>query len=137
MRFIYLAMAMVLLFSAVPIIANADSSQDSYHDCMDKGGVSNFEWQKCGADYVSREDTKLNIVWKRAVATASSQTKSDLLEEQRAWLSYKDEACKFFTNGEFGREGQVIHFFACKAEIINKRTRELEAYTACWTDGVC
>jgi uncharacterized protein YecT (DUF1311 family) len=48
-----------------------------------------------------------------------------LLREQRAWITYKDSACQFFTSDEFGREGIVLHFGQCKAQIIADRVGAL------------
>lgn len=127
------AAAMLLFMTA----AGADTSWDSFNDCTGKSGATNADWQKCGVDYVAREDKKLNTSWKKAFDAAGPLTKTDLLEEQRAWISYKEKACNFFSNGEQGREGQVLHIFSCKAAVIDQRIKELEDYRECWAEGAC
>lgn len=48
------------------------------------------------------------------------------LKEQRAWISFKDDACRYFDNHpDFGREGTVIHYGECKANVIASRVRAL------------
>lgn len=131
------AVTMLLSLFLATTVAGADASWDSFNDCTSQAGVKNSDLKECGVAYVSREDAKLNEVWKIAFGVAGPLTKSDLLDEQRAWISYKEKACNFFYNGEQGREGQVLHIFACKAAVIDQRIKELEAYRACWADGTC
>jgi uncharacterized protein YecT (DUF1311 family) len=87
-------------------------------------------WAACGGEWVAREDARLNAAWKRLYAASGSATKKDLLEEQRAWNAFKDKACQFYANGDFGREGQVLHFPSCRAELIARRIATLDSYGA-------
>lgn len=98
---------------------------------VDRGSDgTNPAWAACGRDWVAREDAKLNAAWKRLLAASGPATRRDLLEEQRAWNAFMQKACRFYDNGEFGREGQVLHFPACRARIIAERTATLDSYGA-------
>ncbi|KAA3506309.1 lysozyme inhibitor LprI family protein, partial [Agrobacterium rosae] len=55
--------------------------------------------------------------------------KEHLLIEQRLWNAYKDSSCNFY-NSDFGREGQVIHFPACRASVIERRIKDLENFSS-------
>ncbi len=117
--------AVFLLIGATmhPVAADA-----IYNRCIDQSDGTNFAWAECGGEWVKREDEKLNATWKKVFAQVEGQSRTDLLAEQRLWIAYKDSACTFYANGDWGREGQVLHYAACRAGIIATRTRELEAY---------
>lgn len=93
-------------------------------------GWTNPAWAACGGEWVAREDAKLNATWKRLYEASEPNTKKNLLAEQRAWNAFKEKSCRFYGNGDFGREGQVLHFPACRAEVIARRTEALKRYEA-------
>jgi uncharacterized protein YecT (DUF1311 family) len=107
--------------------SGAAFADDAYDKCVDAGST-NTAWGECGGAFMKREDDKLNATWKRVYALTSDQTKTDLLDEQRAWVKFRESACKFYANGERGREGQVLSYPACVAGVISDRTKALEAY---------
>jgi uncharacterized protein YecT (DUF1311 family) len=119
-----LALALLLsLCAAVP--APAD---DLYDKCIEESDGTNLEWSRCGGAFIDREDARLNATWKRVLALTSDQTKKDLLAEQRAWNTFKERSCRFYANGEWGREGTVVHFLLCRAAVIADRVKALEFY---------
>lgn len=117
-RFVFL----LPFFLAAPAMAD-----EAYDKCIDTTS-SNTEWAECGAALLKREDDRLNVVWKRVYAIPDEKTRADLLAEQRSWNAYKEKSCLLFANGEWGREGQVLHYPACRAEVIAERTKALQAY---------
>jgi uncharacterized protein YecT (DUF1311 family) len=116
-------LALVALLAAPPALAD-----DAYDKCMDDSDGSNPAWAACGDELIRREDAKLNATWKRVFAETGDETKKDLLAEQRAWNAFKERSCKFYVNGEWGREGSVVHFMLCRAAVIAARTQALEYY---------
>lgn len=113
--------------SFVMAIATGANADEKYDKCMD-AAETNADFGDCGDAFVKREDAKLNATWKELHGAATGQTKKDLLAEQRLWVSFKESACKFYANGDWGREGQVIDAPACMATIIADRTEELKSY---------
>ncbi|MFP4539279.1 MAG: lysozyme inhibitor LprI family protein [Dichotomicrobium sp.] len=115
--------------AAIVIVGLATSARadDRYDKCM-QGAETNAEFGKCGEEWIKREDAKLNATWKRLHGAATGQTKKDLLAEQRLWIAFRESACKFYANGDWGRESQVIDALACQAGLIADRTKELEEY---------
>lgn len=103
------------------------SAETTWRDCVDKT-TTNMEWGACSGDYIRSADQALNAAWKQLMAAAQGQTKADLIAEEKAWIAYRETACKFYLNGDYGREGQVLHGPACIASLIEKRTTELNAY---------
>lgn len=113
----------------VPSFAPA-VADEAYKRCIDNSNGTNPAWAACGAEWIAREDAKLNAAWKRLLAASGPAVRKDLLEEQRAWNAFKEKSCRFYDNGEFGREGQVLHFPSCRAELIAQRTATLDGYGA-------
>ncbi len=120
-RVLALAASIGVLFAAERSVADS-----AYDACMAKA-TSNVDFSTCGGEWNAREDAKLNATWKKVFALTSGQTKTDLLAEQRAWVAFKEKACAFYANGDWGREGMVIDHPACTAQIIADRTKSLEA----------
>ena len=121
MKHIFLALILVLP-------AGFASADEMYDKCLDGADGTNPAFAKCGGDWVARADTALNAAWNELYGDAEQATKKDLLAEQRLWNAYKEQSCQFLANGEWGREGQVIHFPACRAEVIETRTKQLKYY---------
>lgn len=111
------------------ILSSSNAIADALYDqCIDASGSTNQGFAKCGGDWVARADAALNKIWKELYSDSSGQTRIDLLAEQRLWNDYKEVSCKFLDNGDFGREGQVIHFPVCRAGVIEERINQLERY---------
>ncbi|MDP9839020.1 uncharacterized protein YecT (DUF1311 family) [Neorhizobium huautlense] len=116
---------LALLFLAPASYAAGD---DLYDKCMAEADGTNPGFGKCGGEWVARADAKLNAVWKEVYSNLEDASKKDMLAEQRLWNAYKEKSCDFFANGDFGREGQVIHFPACRAQTIEARIKQLEQF---------
>jgi uncharacterized protein YecT (DUF1311 family) len=104
--------------------ATPASADDAYSYCLDISSTS-LEWGECGEALLERLDAALNTAWRGAKASVDQQTQKDLLVEQRAWLKFRDSSCRFWANGSFGRDGQVLHFIQCRAEITKTRISDL------------
>lgn len=103
---------------------SAARADEAYDACM-KTATTNFDFGECGGAYMKRADAALNAAWKKVYPLASGQTAKDLLAEEQAWIAYKEKSCLLYANGDSGREGQVISFPACRAGVIEERTKDL------------
>jgi uncharacterized protein YecT (DUF1311 family) len=122
-------MAILGLLSGVLLLGSASSAADIWQQCIGNT-ATNVEWGGCSATYLKRLDDGLNAAWKKACASLDDeQSRASLLQEQRAWLKFRDASCQYYANGSFGREGQVLHFAACRGAIIEARITDL--------NGVC
>lgn len=108
-----------------PALADAE-----YERCIDRSDGTNPAWGACGGAWVAREDRLLNETWRRLLPKLPQRSRADLRTEQRAWIAYKDKACAFYGNGDFGREGQVLHDPTCLAGVIARRRGELAGIEA-------
>jgi len=107
-------------------------AKSSYDGCMERA-FTNVEMQDCGSAELKRQEARLAATWKAAYASlmvdsvateGERQARQALLEEQRAWIQYKDSSCNHWQHG-YGREGQVIDFYGCRIAVIKERERHL------------
>ena len=104
--------------------ATPASADNAYSHCLDSS-ATNLEWGECGEALLDRLEAALNTAWRGAKASIDQQTQKDLLAEQRAWLKFRDSSCRFWANGSYGRDGQVLYFIQCRAEITKTRISDL------------
>lgn len=106
--------------------------KSSYDACMERA-QTNVDYQDCGSAELKRQEARLAATWKAAYASLivdsvvtdeERQARQALLEEQRAWIRYKDLSCLHWQHG-YGREGQVIHFYLCRIDVLKERERHL------------
>ena len=110
---------------AVALSGAPASVDDTYMKCVDSTST-NPEWAGCGEVYLKDLDGALNAAWKKAYASLDGPSRTQLLQEQRAWIKFKDASCQFYANGSFGREGQVLHFYGCRSAILKARISDLQ-----------
>jgi len=121
------ALALSIIITAIPIQSEAaPTGDDAYDQCMNSSDGTNTAWADCGGGWINREESRLALSWKRVHDLLTGTAKTSLEAEQQAWLAYKNISCGMFRSGEFGREGQVLHFPICRASVIAARVNELD-----------
>ena len=119
-----IALALVLGVLSVPALA----ADDEYRRCIDKSDGTNVAWSECGYAMLKRADDRLNAAWKTAIAAMPGEaSRKALLDEQRAWIAYKEKSCTLYAGDDFGREGQVLSYPGCRADVIDARTKFLQS----------
>ena len=126
------ALALLALGAGACRPAHADPAYDR---CIALSDGTNQAWGQCGGEWVAREDIRLNATWKKVQPMLEGSAAKALLAEQRAWIAFKDASCAFYATGDYGREGQVLHFPTCRAKVIAARTRDLEGVAAFLNQG--
>lgn len=89
---------------------------------------TNAGWAQCSDQEIKRQEERLKTVWNETfnlMKKTAPKSAEMLLDEQRAWVKYKDNACNFYGSGDFDREGQVINLGRCKAQNIADRIEAL------------
>jgi uncharacterized protein YecT (DUF1311 family) len=112
---------------ATPSNSRLPPLSTEFDTCL-KSHSANAEWGVCSEQEVSRQEGVLQDIWKETYGTLKTRTGSGaqmLLDEQRAWVKFKDSASLFYNSPDFGREGAVIQFGVCRAAIIAQRITEL------------
>jgi uncharacterized protein YecT (DUF1311 family) len=90
--------------------------------------TTNLAWSQCSDQEIARQEQRLSQAWKTAFSAMqnfSPKAAALLLQEQRAWVHYKDAACQYYASGAFGEEGKALDYGACKAAVIAQRIHDL------------
>jgi uncharacterized protein YecT (DUF1311 family) len=118
----------VAAFAAASLAAMPARADPLYDKCAAKA-VTNPDYAACGAAMIGRLEASLNAAWKSVYPGFPAEAKPALLEEQRLWIAFKEKSCTAYsTTSAFGREGQVIDFFACRARVLTDRIGQLKNY---------
>jgi uncharacterized protein YecT (DUF1311 family) len=129
----------LILLTTTLTAGNALGQSAEWKACVDRS-TSNHEWSDCGAAEIARQEARLILALRQALACfntsdASGQhTREAFLEEQHLWTRFKDAACRFYypnADGDlpyFGREGEVLDAPVCRATIMEDRSRWLEGF---------
>lgn len=99
-----------------------------YDECATRANnaPTRAAWASCSREYLERVDKKLNVAWKRTLASVHhKQSRLDLVAEQRAWMRYSTSACKYLAD-EAGIDGRLIHYPLCRAKVIDARIANLD-----------
>jgi uncharacterized protein YecT (DUF1311 family) len=115
-----------LAFAAMVLFASGARADGEYDRCMAEAKGESIAFGECGGALVARAEAELDIVWKRLLDKTPQRSKYALSAEQLAWIAFKGRACDFYSSGDWGREGVVVHTPQCKARIISERTKQLE-----------
>ena len=104
------------------------SADDQYKTCIDATG-KNDEWAKCGSELIARNEAKMDLYLQRLRGIAEGDTLQLIDTEQEAWVAFRDVACEFYADqAAFGREGQVLSYPLCRADLIDQRAEQLRDY---------
>ena len=109
-------------------LAGPTVTKSEYDQCIERSDGTNAAWAACGSAVVQREDAALNAAWMQIYPDLEAASKAALLDEQRAWIVYRDKACGLYQSGDRGREGQVLGYPTCVAEVIKARREQLLSY---------
>ena len=108
--------------------ASAANADRAFEQCVDGSDQSDPAAIACSNAWTVREEAQLNASWKRAFAIvggAKSKQGASLLQEQRAWIVFKDKSClHYYTPGLSGleyRNGRI-----CRAHVVADRTAQLK-----------
>jgi uncharacterized protein YecT (DUF1311 family) len=123
MRPSWIVLPCLLLWLAAPAAAD-----EQYTACID-ATVNNDEWARCGGGFIEREEAAMDKAWLRLMETTDGDTTEALKQEQDAWERFREKACQLYSDpNAFGREGQVLSYPSCVAEVVASRTKQLKAY---------
>jgi uncharacterized protein YecT (DUF1311 family) len=118
-------LALALGTAAAIWLAPPLAAEEAYARCIDAGST-NTAWSQCGGEWIAREEKRLNATWVRVFPKLAPEARKALRETQRSWITFKEKSCQHFLTGEYGREGQVLHYPSCRGAVIAARRRDLE-----------
>ena len=112
----------------LPLLAAPALADEKYDACVGDADATMVDMGECGGAWVDREDARLNVAWKKLMAGIAEDSKPALLDEQRAWLAYRDKSCLIYLDQvEYGSNGRDLSYPACRAAIIEQRTEALKS----------
>jgi uncharacterized protein YecT (DUF1311 family) len=114
-----------------PLLVQPARADGKYDACIQRDDATMQDMGECGGAWIDREDARLNVAWKKLIAAISAGSKPALLDEQRAWLAFRDKSCLAFLDAaEYGQNGRYLSYPACRAAIIEQRTATLKSFVA-------
>lgn len=129
MRMLLITAIVSLACASLAPRLHAQQLSSDYRECMGTA-VNNYDFGQCSGAEVKRQEALLTTAWAKAYGEMKdygAEARAALLTEQRAWIVFKDASCKFYITSDraFGREGSVIHFGTCRAQVISSRVTAL------------
>jgi uncharacterized protein YecT (DUF1311 family) len=82
------------------------------------------EIDRCAGEQFKKADSELNRVYNRISGTISSSDRANLVDAQRAWLSYRDSNCKAERQLHGGSIAPTVEAF-CLQDLTEARSKEL------------
>ncbi len=78
-----------------------------YETCMDKSGGVTSKMMDCIGTETTRQDARLNKVFKEAMAQLDATNKTRLRDAQKAWISFRDANVNFYADPNGGTAATV------------------------------
>lgn len=115
----------------------ADTLEEQYHACLDKG----HNMLNCAQVYYMKTDSLLNLTYRSIITKCNDQQKAEFRKEQLAWLKHRDVYFKK-TRAEFekanpgkspyssafGAQDDAMFMFDKNAAFVKKRILSLMRY---------
>lgn len=121
-----LALAAVMI-ATIPV-ARADDA--AFRGCVDKAGADEAALMRCSDERVKRANAALDVVWTATLAEMPGEaSRKALVEEQAAWVAFRDKSCVGFLSSDFPRNVGAVTFAVCRADVIMARTKYLKSLT--------
>jgi len=98
-----------------------------YKACMDKAGGVTVEMKDCISAELSKQDNRLNTVYKQKISSLPENQKTSLRNAQRAWIKLRDSECKSQSKEEEGGTLEGILYGDCVLQKTAIRANEIEA----------
>lgn len=95
-----------------------------------------FSMSLCAEYQFVLVDQNMSDVYKRLLVSYSEEPASLLINSQRAWIGFRNQACTFESSGLDGGSAHGYSELRCMSEKTKIRFKELQGYKAC-TQGGC
>jgi uncharacterized protein YecT (DUF1311 family) len=98
-----------------------------YTICMDKAAGGTLEMKDCISAEFSKQDNRLNTIYKEQMASLPENQKSSLKHAQRTWIKLRDSECKSQSKEEEGGTLEGIIYGDCVLQKTAIRADEIKA----------
>ena len=112
---------------ATPLVGAAQVGVDhyyskTYNDCMNEAGGSTMPMRFCMRDEHDAWDKQLNQVYQALMARRSGPAKTELRDDERAWLKRTSHKCDHAGDDEAGGTLQNVEIDQCYLDETIRRT---------------
>lgn len=120
------ALLVVALVVALPAFGqNKSELAPEYSRCMAKAGGVDPAMLECIGAETTRQDKKLNDVYKKLMSELTPERQKQLLEAQRLWIKYTEANCNFYYD-PYGGTAARLSASECSMNSKAFRAKELE-----------
>ena len=124
----------VLAIPLVLVAASATAGEADDVDC--NKAVTQNDMNICADKDYQAADKKLNDVYRKvAAALGDKATQAKLKTAEKAWIQYRDTECTFEVAENEGGTIYALVYAGCVTRLTDARTKELQAYLACFKDA--
>ena len=132
MRRTLLACLAALVGAACPLFARAQSDlspyySKTYNDCINAAAGSTYPMHDCLSAEHDAWDKSLNAIYQTRMASRSGAEKTQLRDQERAWLKTTQHKCDHASDDEQGGSLQGIEVDQCYLDETIRRTLALRA----------
>jgi len=99
-------------------------------DCTDIGSLPQQGINFCLAEEYAEWDAELNRVYRVVIAQLGPADEETLRVGQRAWITYRDNACDVEASAMRGGSGEAMLRYGCLARLTERRARDLANFAA-------
>jgi uncharacterized protein YecT (DUF1311 family) len=118
----------ILAWIIAPLVMQpADKDDDPIETACLERDQSQQGMNRCAGDAYERADKALNAQWAKVLTVygEDAQSKTLLLDGQRAWLKYRDAQCELAAFDNRGGSIWPLINSGCLASLTRQRTKEL------------
>lgn len=99
-------------------------------DCRQINSLPQQGINACLAEEYARWDAELNRAYQAVIAQLGPRDEETLRVGQRAWITYRDNACDVEASAMRGGSGEAMLRYGCLARLTERRARDLAAFAA-------
>ena len=125
----FCASLIAVIITAFPLLVQAQQPKltAEYSKCIDRAGAVDPKILDCMSDEYSRQDKRLNQVYKKLLAQLTPERKNELQEVQRLLVKYTEANCGFYHDPNGGTSARQFAY-QCSIDARASRAAELESF---------
>lgn len=114
--------------SLLVLALGADAS-NPWSVCLENA-KDDLSMRQCTAAEFERQDARLNVVYKKVMATQDATGQALLKKAELAWIALRDASCVWQADENRGGTLALLVEIDCRATTTRARADELEAWLA-------
>ncbi len=113
------------VWAAALALSTSASQAQSYKQCLAKADGIILRLKDCDGAELGRREAVLNRLYKQLLNAVDPGRLAGLRKAERAWVAFADSECRFRYSGEVGGMDAPLVYYACRLELIARRTDDL------------